>query len=376
MIAGKHIESGKVSWSSCDHLSWKRYRESPEIALRPGDVIVSKDGTIGRVARIDELPAEATLNGTMMLVRPKSQLNYRYLYHVLSSRAFQALVNERTSGSSIPHLFQRDIVNLPIKLPSTSEQWRIAEILDAFDDKIHAASEMPKKHAALKERLIDQLLASEGTIPHVSLESCAPQDRPFLKAGPFGSSLKGSDWVEAGTPVVTIAALIDGAIDPGELYFVTGSKASSLSAYRLFENDILFSRVADVGRSAVVRKHQEGWIMSSNLMRIAVNSRQMNPDFLQIVIAGSSGVREQIRRLTNSSGREVINDRIVRHLLFPRPPIGGQLRIVNIVREFDNSQEIAVRIIEKLKLAKHGLMEDLLTGRVRVDAAEAVLEDL
>ncbi|MCY4664181.1 MAG: hypothetical protein OXC00_05905, partial [Acidimicrobiaceae bacterium] len=75
LIAGKHIVSGSVDWTGCDHLTERRYRESPEIALQIGDVIVSKDGTIGRVARIDSLPGPATLNGTMMLVRPTGSLD-------------------------------------------------------------------------------------------------------------------------------------------------------------------------------------------------------------------------------------------------------------------------------------------------------------
>ena len=54
LIAGKHIVNGRIDWQSCDHMSQWRYEESPEIALwRDGDVVVSKDGTIGRVARVD-----------------------------------------------------------------------------------------------------------------------------------------------------------------------------------------------------------------------------------------------------------------------------------------------------------------------------------
>ena len=80
LIAGKHIESGCIDWDAADHISDFRYRESFEIALAEGDVILSKDGTIGRVARIDSLPGRATINGTMMLVRPEREINYRFLF--------------------------------------------------------------------------------------------------------------------------------------------------------------------------------------------------------------------------------------------------------------------------------------------------------
>ena len=121
LIAGKHIVSGVVDWDACDHLTEHRYRESPEIALQVGDVIVSKDGTIGRVARIDSLPGPATLNGTMMLVRSTGSLDHRYLSQLLNGPSFKKLVEDRISGSSVPHLFQRDLSTLPISLPPLEE---------------------------------------------------------------------------------------------------------------------------------------------------------------------------------------------------------------------------------------------------------------
>ena len=145
LIAGKHIVSGSVDWAGCDHLTEDRYRESPEIALQIGDVIISKDGTIGRVARIDSLPGPATLNGTMMLVRPTGSLDHRYLSHLLNGSAFKKLVEERISGSSVPHLFQRDLTTLPVSLPPLEEQRQIAEILDTIDETIRATERIIAK---------------------------------------------------------------------------------------------------------------------------------------------------------------------------------------------------------------------------------------
>lgn len=159
LIAGKHIESGAVDWARCDHLTVDRYRESPEIALRIGDVIVSKDGTIGRTARIDALPGPATLNGTMMLVRPSPSLDYRYLSHLLTGTVFRRLVDERVSGSSIPHLFQRDLVSLPISVPPLEEQRRIAEILDTSDNAIRVEQAGQAKLWQLRTGLAEDLLS-------------------------------------------------------------------------------------------------------------------------------------------------------------------------------------------------------------------------
>ncbi|WP_422665707.1 hypothetical protein ACOWPH_08205 [Anabaena sp. PCC 7938] len=92
LIAGHHIAAGQVKWSACDHVSMPRYLESREIALEEGDIILTKDGTIGRVAIIDNLPGLATINSTMMLIRVRSPLVPRYVYHYLTGDSFQKLV--------------------------------------------------------------------------------------------------------------------------------------------------------------------------------------------------------------------------------------------------------------------------------------------
>ena len=81
----------------------------------------------------------------MMLVRPKASLHYSYLSHVLNGKSFKRLVDERVSGSSVPHLFQRDLVSLPVRLPPLEEQRRIAEILDTIDETIQSTERVIAK---------------------------------------------------------------------------------------------------------------------------------------------------------------------------------------------------------------------------------------
>ncbi|MCY4257943.1 MAG: restriction endonuclease subunit S [bacterium] len=160
LIAGKHIAQGRIDWQLCDRISRWRYEESQEIALHTGDVVISKDGTIGRVAYIDVLPGPATLNGTMMLVHPSEKvLNYRFLAHSLEGDAFQKLIAERTSGSSVPHLFQRDLDKLRILLPPLAEQKRIAEVLDSVNESIYAAKRERDKLVQLRAGLAADLLS-------------------------------------------------------------------------------------------------------------------------------------------------------------------------------------------------------------------------
>lgn len=159
LVAGKHICAGKIDWNSCDHLSDERYEESSEIMLRPGDVILSKDGSIGNPALIEELPGKATINGTMMMLRPhQERLNPEFLHQFVSGPVFTQMVAEKVSGSSIPHIFQRDVIHFPLLLPPINEQQRIAEVLRSLDRHIELttatlAASRSAKNAALIARL-------------------------------------------------------------------------------------------------------------------------------------------------------------------------------------------------------------------------------
>ncbi|WP_413829098.1 restriction endonuclease subunit S [Methanobrevibacter sp. UBA412] len=141
LIASKHINNGKIYWEKCDHLSNKRYLESPEIALKLGDVIFSKDGSLGNPALIKYLPHESTINGTMMLVRVNSNISPNFFYQVLNSDYFFRLLHVLKSGSSIPHIFQRDMNNFKFKIPiKIKEQEMIADFLELIDNKINLLS--------------------------------------------------------------------------------------------------------------------------------------------------------------------------------------------------------------------------------------------
>ncbi|NIA58257.1 hypothetical protein G5716_02610 [Bacillus pacificus] len=109
MIAGKHIKNGYIEWEKVDHIPQWRYEESPEIMLESGDIIFSKDGSLGNPALIRELPGPTTINSTMMLVRSEDEIVSKFLYQILLGPQFKRLVYLKVSGSSIPHLFQADM---------------------------------------------------------------------------------------------------------------------------------------------------------------------------------------------------------------------------------------------------------------------------
>ena len=124
-------DGDEVTYNRVYHITQERYEESPEIMVEIGDVLLTKDGAgIGKLGYVKELPEKATINSSLLLLRPSKSAVSKYIYYVLLGPALQSIVKERITGSATPHLFQRDIKEFVLPIPSLEEQIEIVRVLD------------------------------------------------------------------------------------------------------------------------------------------------------------------------------------------------------------------------------------------------------
>ena len=135
-------DGDEVSFNKINHITNERYDESPEIMVRKNDILLTKDGAgIGKLGYVNELPEKATINSSLLLIRPGDVANYKFIFYLLSGPALQNIVKERITGSATPHLFQRDIKEFVLPVPSLPEQQEIVRILDTVLEKEFRAKE-------------------------------------------------------------------------------------------------------------------------------------------------------------------------------------------------------------------------------------------
>lgn len=121
-----------VVFEEANHITIERYEESPEIKLQINDILLCKDGAgIGKVGIIKNLPDKATVNSSLLVINAKEVFNPDFLYYFFLGPTMQQLVNEKISGSAIPHLFQKDIIKFKLEVPPKQEQNQIVEILES-----------------------------------------------------------------------------------------------------------------------------------------------------------------------------------------------------------------------------------------------------
>ena len=140
LITGVDImDNHLIDFSKCYYVSKERYEMDYKIQLHEGDIIVTKDGTIGKIGFIDKLDKPATLNSHLFLIRNQRTdiLNSKFLFYLLQSDMFKKYAINNTSGSNIPAFTQKNIEEFEYDLPSIEEQNKIANYINLIDSKIN-----------------------------------------------------------------------------------------------------------------------------------------------------------------------------------------------------------------------------------------------
>lgn len=157
-LATPNIKGANIDFDNVDHITAERYFESPEIMLAVGDVLIAKDGaTLGVSNAVRHLPAPATVNSSIAVVRPSQRLDGVYLNYFVMSDFVQAVIACVKDGMGVPHLFQADLRKFVVLLPPLTEQRAIADFLDRETARLDAL-------VAAKERLIALLQEKRGAL--------------------------------------------------------------------------------------------------------------------------------------------------------------------------------------------------------------------
>ena len=174
LVTGTDFENGRIAWDRCYHISEQRFIEAPEIHIRKGDLLITKDGTVGKVALIDSLPHKASLNSHLLIVRPTSKLyDNGFLFWIFQSSIFEKYCGLSQNGSIMASLSQEKMSNFSFPLPSLPEQTAIAAYLDekcgTIDEIIAEAKASIEEYKAWKSSVIFEAV-TKGLDPHAEMK--------------------------------------------------------------------------------------------------------------------------------------------------------------------------------------------------------------
>ena len=167
LITGTDFMDGAVNFDTCHYVERERYEQDKHIQIRNGSILITKDGTLGKVAYIQGLTMPATLNAGVFNVeiRDEKEVDNRYLFQYLKAPFLMDYVDKKATGGTIKHLNQNILVDFPVVLPQKDEQAKIGEYFLGIDNLItlhqRKCDEEKQKKKALMQLLLTGIVRVE-----------------------------------------------------------------------------------------------------------------------------------------------------------------------------------------------------------------------
>lgn len=171
IINGESLTKSGIDWKKAGYISAERYEESPEIMLKIGDILLSKDGTIGKIGFIDKLDYPSTVASGIFVIRniKPEIISTQFIYYLLKSKLFTSFIASRTEGSVIPHLYQKDFMEFTFPLPIAEEMQRFDSLTAPLFSTIITNLRENELLSATRDSLLPKLMNGEIDVSKVKI---------------------------------------------------------------------------------------------------------------------------------------------------------------------------------------------------------------
>ena len=351
LITGTDFKDGYIDWDNCVYVEKLRYDQDKNIQVKDDDVLVTKDGTIGKVAFVNRVPKKTTLNSGVFVIRPVQKSYFpRYFYYVLMSEHFKDFLGKLTAGSTISHLYQKDFVHYEFPLPPTlTEQKAIATALSDVDALITSLEQTITKKKAIKQGAMQQLL----TPPH--------------KGGKRLPGFSG-EWVEKTlgevSHIKTGSKNNQDNVEDGEYpFYVRSQSVKRIDTYSYDEEAILIPGEGGIG--TIFHYIKGKFEVHQRVYKISSFSDGVLGKFIFLKLKHEF----YAHAMTNSVKATVDSLRLPTFLefeIFFPPSLKEQKAIAQILSDMDAEITQLETKKEKYQAIKQGMMQELLTGKTRL----------
>lgn len=324
-------DNNTVDYESCVYVDKERYVQDQYIQVRENDLLITKDGTLGKLALIAEMPPKpATLNGGLFVIRnPDNKIYPRFLMYVMKSEPFRKMIRKSITGSTVPHLTQNMLVNFPIPIPSLSEQRSIVKQLDeklTKIEKIKTNAETNLKNAkALYQKSLDKIIEDEcRRYTLTSLKEIT------TKIG-SGATPKGGkkSYQTEGISLIRSMNVLYGSFSYDNLAHINEKQAKALDGVAIQCADVLFNITgASIARCCVVPDDVIPARVNQHVSILRPIQKVLNSDYLSVVLLASQNQKKLLDIGEAGATRQALTKGDLEVFPIPLPPLSVQKEIV------------------------------------------------
>jgi type I restriction enzyme S subunit len=339
LITGMNFKDGAIRWNEVYHVSEDRYQIAREIQLKSGDVLMTKDGTIGKLLYVEDIPFpfKATLNSHLLVFRPLNRAyDPKYLYYNLASPYFIKHIELTKSGTTFFGVSQTSVGEYKLILPPLPEQTAIATALSDMDELIAQTEKLIEKKKAIKQGVMQELLRPKEGWVTKKLGEILEYEQPtkyIVKSDKYSDNNS--------TPVLTAGKS-----------FILGFTSEE---FNLFEDlpTIIFDDFTTASQFVDFKFK----VKSSAMKILKLRNKKMD---LRFIFEMLQNIKYQVADHKRHWIGEFQNIEIF------LPELDEMNQLGKIVKEINQEIELLETKQNKLKLQKQGMMQALLTGKIRL----------
>lgn len=381
LVTGTDFENGRVLWERCYHISEDRYNEAPEIHVQSGDILITKDGTVGKLALIEEKPEKVSLNSHLLILRPLTQSIYNhYIYWALQSINFKYYIGLAQNGSIMASLSQEKIGDYVLPLPTIKEQeyiskflWNKTSIIDSIiSEKQSLIDDLQSYRMSIITEAVTRGLNSDVPMKDSGVEWLGkiPKHWKVMKTSTafdiIGSGTTPNTNDESNYDDCGINWLQTGDLNDG--YIKETSKKISYKAYeknslKLYPKNSLVIAMygATIGKLGILDIETT----TNQACCVLFSSSIMLIKFAFYIFMASKRV---LITLASGGGQPNISQGIIKNFRIPVPPTNEQQNIVSYldskVEKISASISELISQIKDLQDYRSALITEAVTGKI------------
>lgn len=376
-LSANNVQMGKVNFAKECYLGSEELYQTwmTKGATQKGDVLLTMEAPLGNVAQVPDDKKYILSQRVVLLKTKKECVNNDFLFQSMMGEKFQHQLHLNSTGTTALGIQQKKLVKLPVLLPPLPEQMKIASILTSVDNVIEKTEAQISKLQDLKKGMMTELLTKGishtefkdspvGRIP-VSWEVKKVID--VSENGTSNGLYKLKSFYGSGHEMVHMSDLFSSdEIVSGGKQRVDITKAEH--RFMLKEGDLLFGRTSltldGVGKCCVVGKLSAPITYESNIMRVRLKN-EVYPKFVYYYFLSPYG-RKQMSKYARQVAASTITGSDLEGFLLPVPTVDEQRKTAEIISNVDVIINSKSSKLQHTKALKKALMNDLLTGKVRV----------
>lgn len=361
-INAGHLAGGLIDTHSMDYITQAAFDRLRGGKVHSGDILFCLRGTLGKFGVIGLDFGDGAIASSLVIVRPRNKSTIcEFIACYFASDLCSGAIEKWAGGAAQPNLGAQDLARFSLPTPPASEQRAIAATLSDTDELITALQQLIKKKRAIKQGAMQELLTGRRRLPGFDgewkeqlLGEVAEIDPENLSAGTnpdFHFNYIALEDVHVGT----LCSYVE------HFFEVSPSRARRV----LRDGDVLISTVRPTLQSHFLFRGFSGdWVCSTGFS-VARCTNTVIPEFI-FALLFSSVIGDQINALLTGSSYPAISSNDVRMFNVPIPETAEQTAIATILSDMDAEIEALETRLAKTRALKAGMMQQLLTGRIRL----------